>query len=159
MFQTWKMLTPFETNSVTSFYLDQQSVWQHVLVVFVPQLCVGSTEGRRVFKVTLRTMKRSFLHWEPRWFTTSFLWWQSHQNMCQVVEQEWWCPAQEGKTLLKESPCFYKTEKNTSSVVLPLAWPHRALYMCILTSDRRTKQGIHHYCWHSLVKVMLEMLS
>lgn len=62
-------------------------------------------------------------------------------------------------TLLKESPCFYKTEKNTSSVVLPLAWPHRTLYMCILTSDRRTKQGIHCHCWHLLVKVMLEMLS
>ena len=52
-------------------------------------------------------MKGGFLHWEPLWFTTSFLWRQSHQNMCQAVEQEWWCPVQvERAALLREKHFF-----------------------------------------------------
>ncbi len=66
------------------------------------KLCVGSSEDHHVFKVTLSTMKGGFLQWEPLGFTTSFLWRQSCKNMCQVVEQEWWCPA-----LLREWTLFF----------------------------------------------------
>lgn len=147
------------TNFVISLchYINNQFQRQRILVGIVPKLCVGSTEDHCVFKVTLCTMKRSFLHWTPLWFTTSFLWWQSYQNMCQVVEQEWWCPVQVEKLHCSEKALvfcfFYNTEKKPNHVLWFCSQHgsnHTALSTRILTSHSCSKQVLHCYSWHSV---------
>lgn len=77
-------------------------------------------------------MRGGFLHWEPLWFTTSFLWWQSYQNMCQVAEQEWWCPIQVQKL---HSLNFFYTEKKPCILALLSALAVLKPYMCVSFSS------------------------
>lgn len=73
------------------------------------------------FKVTLCTMKRGFLGREPLWFTTSFLWWQSSQNMCQIVDQKWWRPRQVDKGYSSEKASYILQRREGSAVSVYIA--------------------------------------
>lgn len=73
----------------------------------------GSHENHWVSRWLFCTMKRGFLDREPLRFTTSFLWWQSSQNMCQIVDQKWSRSTRKWTRVTPRSQpvVFYSTEK------------------------------------------------